>query len=142
MGRPGVKFEKPSLTIEQQVDLLLQRGMAGDRALMIERLRVVGYYRLSGYWHPFRKAVAEPVELAEGIEPDETFIAGTAFETVWRRYAFDRRLRVLVIDAIERFEIALRTQIATHHCQQHGPFAYAFDRASRPKLKRTAFAEF
>ncbi len=137
-----MKFEKPFLTVEQQADLLLERGMQGDRTLMIERLRVVGYYRLSGYWYPFRKSVVEPKEEQEGTEPDETFVGGTSFETVWRRYAFDRRLRVLVLDAIERFEIALRTQIAAHHCQHHGPFAYALDRTSRPKLKRTVFAEF
>jgi len=137
-----MKFEKPPLSVEQQVDLLMERGMTGDRTLMIERLLVVGYYRLSGYWYPFRKAVAQPVELPEGAEPDETFLPDTSFETVWRRYAFDRRLRLLIIDAIERFEVTLRTQIASHHCQQHGPFGYALERASRPKLKRSDFAEF
>lgn len=137
-----MRFEKQPLSVEQQVDLLLDRGMAGDRALMAERLRAVGYYRLTGYWHPFRKAVAQPVELPEGAEPDETFLPGTTFDTVWRLYAFDRRLRVLMIDAIERLEIALRTQIASHHSKHHGPFGYAFDRASRPKFKRKDFAEF
>ncbi len=49
-----MKYAKPSLTFEQQADLLLTRRMQGDRATMMSRLEVVNYYRLSGYWHPFR----------------------------------------------------------------------------------------
>lgn len=68
-----MKYAKPPLTFEQQADLLLSHGMIGDRALIIERLGVVNYYRLSGYWFPFRNA-------------DESFQSDIAFETVWRRY--------------------------------------------------------
>ena len=124
-----MKFEKPALTIEQQVQLLRDRGMEGDPALMTERLRVVSYYRLSGYAFPFRQA-------------DDTFAPGTTFETVWRRYVFDRQLRLLVMDAIERFEVAFRTQLANYHSLQHGPFGYVTSRTSRPKLKPAQFAEF
>lgn len=49
-----MRFTKPPLTLEEQANLLLVRGMAGDRNLMVERLAVVNYYRLSGYWYPFR----------------------------------------------------------------------------------------
>jgi abortive infection bacteriophage resistance protein len=76
-----MNYTKPPLTFEQQADQLIKRGMAGDRTLMIERLRSVNYYRLSGYWFPFR-------------QPDSSFTPGLQFETVWRRYAFDRRLRI------------------------------------------------
>jgi len=78
-----MKYEKPSLTLGQQADLLLSRGMAGDRNLMVERLGSVNYYRLSGYWYPF-------------VDSKEQFEEGTSFETVWARYAFDRRLRLVV----------------------------------------------
>ncbi|MCX7425112.1 MAG: hypothetical protein NTW96_05725 [Planctomycetia bacterium] len=44
-----MKYAKPPLTLEQQADQLLHRGMIGDRSLMIARLRSVSYYRLSGY---------------------------------------------------------------------------------------------
>lgn len=36
-----MKYAKPPLTLEQQADQLLRRGMAGDRDLMIARLRSV-----------------------------------------------------------------------------------------------------
>jgi abortive infection bacteriophage resistance protein len=44
-----MRYTKPPLTFAQQADLLLSRGMIGDRALLIDRLSVVNYYRLSGY---------------------------------------------------------------------------------------------
>ena len=75
-----MQYIKPPLTFEQQADLLIDRGMGGDRSLLIERLKVVNYYRLSAYWYPFR-------------DPDDSFQPDTAFETVWERYVFDRRLR-------------------------------------------------
>ncbi len=44
-----MKYSKPALTHEQQAELLISRGMIGNRALIIERLDAVNYYRLSGY---------------------------------------------------------------------------------------------
>jgi abortive infection bacteriophage resistance protein len=125
----GVKFEKPFLSIEEQVERLVKAGMMGDRDTVAQRLTVVSYHRLSGYWHPFQQT-------------DGAFAPETSFEKVWRRYVFDRQLRVLVIDAIERFEVTLRTQLAYHHAQVHGPFGYAVNRASRPKMSRKDFPEF
>lgn len=124
-----MKYEKPSLTLDEQVQLLRERGMEGDPGLMAERLAVVSYYRLSGYWFPFRMQ-------------DDAFQPGTSFNTIWRRYVFDRQLRLLVMDAIERFEVGLRTQLAYHHSLTFGPFAYATERLSRPKMSRSDFAGF
>jgi abortive infection bacteriophage resistance protein len=89
---------------------------------MIARLAVVNYYRLSGYWFPFRNT-------------DDSFKPGTAFDDVWQRYAFDRHLRLLVMDAIERIEVAVRSQLAYALAHQSGdPFAYATDPAALPGL--------
>lgn len=126
-----MKYDKPPRTLEQQADLLLSRGMNGDRAAMITRLAVVNYYRLSGYWHPFRNPGAD------------TFRPNTTFDNVWQRYAFDRHLRILVMDAIERVEVAVRTRLAYCLAHQTGdPFAYATDPAALPGLppdERTRF---
>ncbi len=124
-----MKYAKPPLTFEQQADLLIQRGMAGDRALMVSRLGSVNYYRLSGYWFPFRR-------------DDETFKPGTSFETVWDRYVFDRRLRLLVMDALERVEVAVRSQLAYHHAHGYGAFAYATNPNSMPKLDAHRYNDF
>lgn len=110
-----MKFAKPSLTLEQQVSLLLSRGMIGDPAKMSERLAMVNYYRLSAYWHTFRES------------DGDRFIAGTSFDAVWERYVFDRELRLLVMDAVERLEVAVRARLAYAHAHVNGPFGYAED---------------
>ena len=49
----GVKAYK---TYARQVEILAGRGMdMGDRESAAATLRRVNYYRLSGYWYPFRK---------------------------------------------------------------------------------------
>lgn len=110
-----VRFTKPALTIDQQVAHLQARGMAGDPSTMRRCLESVNYYRLSAYWHTFRK------------DGGELFLPGTAFEVVWGRYVFDRSLRLLVMDAIERFEVAVRTRLAYEHAQAGGAFGYSTD---------------
>ncbi len=132
-----MKYTKPALTFEQQADQLLRRGMVGDRALIISRLQTVSYYRLSAYWHPFRRSDPNNSNaLLDNLKP------GTTFEEVWSRYAFDRRLRLLVMDAIERIEVAVRAILATHHSQRHGLFSYASDPASLPSLKPHELTDF
>lgn len=118
-----MRYEKPHLTYDQQADLLLSRGIIGDRATIIRRLGMVSYYRLSGYLEPFWDRAAAK------------YVHGSKFETIWRRYTFDRRLRVLVIDAVERTEIAIRSWLAYEHSHLKGPFGYADDASALPFLK-------
>jgi abortive infection bacteriophage resistance protein len=123
-----MRYVKPALSYEEQADLLLGRGLIAARDILIDRLRVVNYYRLSGYLYPFRN-------------PDDSFRPGTDLETVWRRYTFDRRLRLAVLDAVERVEVALRTQIVYEHVRRYGPFGYAVP-ANLPKLADDRFGHF
>lgn len=46
------------------------------------------------------------------------------FEQVWNLYIFDRKLRLLVIDAIERIEVAFRVSISEIMSTQYDPFWY------------------
>lgn len=105
-------YEKPALTYEAQADQLLKRGLSADKETLIQLLQQVSYYRLSGYWYPFRQ------------NPGGTFPPGIDLNTIWRRYTFDRQLRLLVLDGIERVEIALRTDITYQLGHNHGPFGY------------------
>lgn len=120
-----MRFTKPALTVEQQVDLLLSRGMLGSREEMKQRLTAVSYYRLSGYWFHRKRA-------------DNTFEPGTNFGVVWDQYVFDRKLRILVMDAMERIEVGLRAQFSYHHAHAHGPFGYVEDPGALPKLSADA----
>ncbi len=123
-----MKYSKPPLTFAQQADLLMKRGLLANRGELIARLGQVNYYRLSGYLFPFRTA-------------NGGFLPGTQFDTVWHRYTFDRQLRLLLLDAIERVEVAVRTRMINDHCLLHGPFGY-LESATLPGLKSHAHQTF
>lgn len=98
-----VPYTKPPTTLGQQVQMLVERGMVvGDEEEAKRLLARVSYYRLSGYWHPFRTYGSEQLR------------TGTELSTIHALYTFDRKLRLIVMEAIEQFEIALRTQITYH----------------------------
>lgn len=72
-------------------------------------LKNVSYYRLSGYWYGYR-------ELPNNVDPKnpqrlDQFIPDTSFADVVALYEFDRKLRTLVHDGLERIEVALRARI-------------------------------
>lgn len=111
------QYGKPALTTDQQVDLLIRRGMRiADRGQALQHLSHINYYRLRAYWLPFEQAVASG--------GDHAFAAGTDFAVVLAIYDFDRELRLLLIDAIERVEISLRTRLANVLSLRYGPFAH------------------
>lgn len=124
-----IKYEKEALTFEDQADRLIQRGLEADRDELINRLMAVSYYRLSGYLYPFRS-----------FDGDQ-FKDGTSLDTVWKRYCFDRRLRVLVLDAIERVEVSLRTKVVYEFSHRNGPFGH-LDEANLPKLAVSEYLEW
>lgn len=116
-----MKYTKPFLTFDQQAEQLLARGLEADKSELVRRLEQVNYYRLSAYWHPFRKI--DPTD-PTGDTLSDDFRPGTKLGVVWRRYTFDRQLRILVMDAVERAEVAIRTKLIYHFSRQHGPFGY------------------
>jgi len=116
-----MEYLKQALSLDKQADLLIERGLDADRDVLIQRLSIVSYYRLSGYLFPFRE------------KGSNQFKKGTSLEVVWNRCCFDRKLRILVLDAIERIEVAVRTQLIYHFTHRYGPFGYCDD-ACLPKL--------
>lgn len=111
MKRP---FGKPATTHAQQVALLQQRGMVVDDPAAAEfYLQHLNYYRLGAYWLPF-----------EADHATHTFRPGTRFADVLNLYVFDRELRLLVLDAIERVEVSVRSQWAYQLAHRHGPHAH------------------
>jgi abortive infection bacteriophage resistance protein len=106
-----MKFEKSPLTLDQQADLLISRGLVANRQTLIDLLSVINYYRLSTYLYPFRTT-------------EDKFKENTTLECVLQRYDFDRQLRLLAMDAIERIEVSIRTKLVYLFCHKYGPFAY------------------
>lgn len=112
-----MKFAKPSLSIDDQIARLDERGMAvPDRALAGHYLRHISYYRLRAYWLPFEDAAP-----AEG---GHKFKVGTCLDDVLGLYVFDRRLRLLIMDAVERVEVSLRGCWAHYLAMKYGPHGY------------------
>ena len=103
MAKPVKRFS----TIDEQINVLTSRGLALDHAVADQWLRNVGYYRLSGYWYPYREIDDQP-----GGRRLDHFIAGASFDDVVRLYEFDRKLRTLLHDGIERVEVTLRSHLS------------------------------
>ena len=55
-------YDRPWLSFEDQLKQLEERGLGvTDRASAVSYLDRVGYYRLNGYWYPFRENQAGQV---------------------------------------------------------------------------------
>lgn len=94
------------------------RGLViNDRTAALKALSAISYYRLSAYWYPFR------IIDAYGKRSSQLQVA-TTFQQVIELYEFDRKLRLLVLDALERMEVAVRTRITYHMAHTYGPFAH------------------
>jgi abortive infection bacteriophage resistance protein len=115
----GRTFDKVATTVEQQMQLLLGRGMTcGDLAMMQAFLTTVGYYRLSAYWLPLE------LPPAEGQTRSKSFPPGVTFEQVVATYIFDRKLRLALMEGIERIEIAVRSRWTNRMTLAYGPHAH------------------
>jgi abortive infection bacteriophage resistance protein len=111
-------FAKPALSYAEQVQRLQSNGMAiDDVPSAIEKLSTISYYRLSGYWHPLRQRDASG-------RVHDAFELGITFADAIQLYEFDQQLRALVLTAIERIEIAVRTQLTYHLAHSYGAFGY------------------
>ena len=90
--------------------LLESRGLViSDEAKAVRYLESIGYYRLSAYMYPFLKAPKETHQYKD----DTTFLQ------VLNLYRFDKKLRMLLLNEIEKVEIAIRRAIM--NIQQRTP---------------------
>lgn len=139
-------YSKPWQSYEEQLNLLESRGLrVTDRPKAEAYLNRIGYYRLSGYWFPFRERSGLLTLLDErSRKPDrpskvetialDAFRPDTTFENAVQLYVFDKKLRLLALDALERIEIALRVDIS-HTLGELDRFAYL-----RPELFHKTFS--
>lgn len=123
---PMSTYNKPYLTFQQQLELLKSRGLGvTDDAAALSYLGRIGYYRLSAYWYSFRKSalLQDPATKKITVQRLDDFHPGYTFQQALELYVFDKRLRLLVLDAIERIEVAIRVDIA-YQLGQHDQFAH------------------
>ncbi|MBD5383840.1 MAG: Abi family protein [Ruminococcaceae bacterium] len=108
-------------TINEQIAKLKERGcIIGDEKKARETLKYINYYRISNYFEPFSVS-------------KHRYEEGTTFEKVMQIYEMDRKLRSVLIAALEEIEIALRAAVSNFHALKYGATGYlnpsSFDRS-------------
>jgi abortive infection bacteriophage resistance protein len=105
---------KPPTSFQEQVNLFKSRNLQINNSEYSELvLRRINYYRLSAYG----------LTLKDPINKDN-YKEGSSFENLLALYEFDRRLRLLLLGALETIEIAFRTHISYEIAHKFGPLGY------------------
>jgi abortive infection bacteriophage resistance protein len=95
-----INYTKTCTLPQDLIILLKDRGLSiSDEQKAIGYLSGIGYYRLSAYCYPLLK---EP-------KSEHLYKDGATFDLVMNMYRFDRKLRVLLFNEIEKIEVAIRS---------------------------------
>lgn len=106
-----MNYNKPAINIQAQIAKLKTRGLViADDNKAASYLSNISYYRLRAYTYPFQ----------DNTNPDHPFLYPIAFEEIINLYVFDRQFRLFVLDAIEKIEISMRTQVIYQWALNHG----------------------
>lgn len=102
------QYNKPALTVGQQADLLLQRGLTGiSKSELEKKLQNINYYRLRGYTYCYQ-------------DSSGNFKPGSSWKYIYSDYTNDTALRTLIFEAISYIEIGIRTQLEYKMSVAHG----------------------
>lgn len=105
-------YSKSEITIQEQIDQLKSRGLIiSNEGIAKKFLENISYYRLAGYWWPM-----------QADKTLHTFKPNSTFENVLNIYNFDRELRILIFDVIERVEVGFRTKLIYHLSHELSPW--------------------
>lgn len=105
-------FEKRAFTIEQQIIQLQERGLIiEDTDNAAHYLLNISYYRLGEYWYAM-----------QSDKENHIFKPRSRFKDVISLYNFDRELRILLFDVIEKIEISLRTKLIYYLSHEFDPW--------------------
>ena len=107
-------FIKTYMSPEDLVKLLKSRGLqVSNETKAAAYIRNIGYFRLSAYFYPFLK---RPKDLHQ-------YKKRSSFNKVMNLYRFDRKLRIVMFNEIEKIEVAVRSSIVNIACAETGnPF--------------------
>ena len=107
-------FSKTYLNPRDLVVLLQSRGLSiADTTTAEHYLMHIGYYRLSAYMYPLLRT---PKDL-------HIYKSNASFDRVMMLYRFDKKLRLLIFNEIEKIEVAIRSAIANVVSEMSGnPF--------------------
>jgi abortive infection bacteriophage resistance protein len=113
MGTILVTFSKSAQSPAVLLAKLQAQGLVvNNPQLAFQYLNFVGHYRLKGYWFH----LIDPVT--------KKFRPGVTFEMIRDRYEFDREIRALILEAVERLEVAIRGAICNYLSLKYSPHWY------------------
>lgn len=99
----SIRFDKTYTSPSAIIALLKERGLEIDNIQRAEHyIRNIGYYRLSAYMYPLLQIPKEK----------HLFKPKSKFQDALNLYRFDKKLRLLLFNEIEKVEIALRSALA------------------------------
>lgn len=108
-----IRYNQPALTIDEQIEALKQKGLLIENEDVLRfHLSHISYFRLKHYTFNFKD-----VETGK-------FIPSATFEQVFELYSFDRKLRLILFDAIETIEVAIKTLISNKMSVSYGTHWY------------------
>lgn len=97
---------KRALSIDEQISKLKDRGMSFDNIDKAKEILLdVGFYRLGFYSFPFEITYPSLKNRTHQLRK------GISFKTVYDLYEFDTLLRRILLNALDRIEINIRTRI-------------------------------
>jgi abortive infection bacteriophage resistance protein len=98
-----INYTKTCTLPQDLIPLLRNRGLAiSDEEKTISYLTNIGYFRLSAYCYPLLK---DP-------KINHEYKDGATFDLVMNMYRFDRKLRILLFNEIEKIEVAVRSAMS------------------------------
>ncbi len=104
-------FCKTYKSPEELVGLMIQRGLQVNNPSKVQHyVESIGYYRLSAYLHPFLKLPKSMHQFKENA----------SFDNAMDLYRFDKKLRMLIFNEIEKIEIAVRETIMNVTAESSG----------------------
>jgi abortive infection bacteriophage resistance protein len=96
-----LRYTKTPFTVDQHIELLKTRGLVIEDYDRAKRyISNIGYFRLSGYMYHL-----------QSTDGNHSFKEGTTFNDIILHYQFDKKLRAILLEYLERIEIALRARI-------------------------------
>lgn len=115
-----IEYTKRPLTIAEQVERLKYRGLLFDNETeAASYLSNISYYRLRAYTYPFQK---------NDEDSDHEFTRkDIRFKDIINLYCFDRRMRLLIFNALEKIEVAVRTKIVQIYSETTGDSHWYLD---------------
>jgi abortive infection bacteriophage resistance protein len=107
-----MKYEKEPFSCEKHIEILKKRGLdVVDNERAIKYLNSVGYFRLTGYMYHLQEK-----------DGSHRFKGKVSFDDIISLYQFDKKLRVVINEYLERIEIAMRAKLTNNFSLNHGFF--------------------